>query len=78
MAPGKGRAVSQHRPGPDDLPDPPGRWRSAAGNTSHFRGALFDKLGMRTIVLETDPFGNFLNQGYEFASARDWARLGNL
>jgi CubicO group peptidase (beta-lactamase class C family) len=40
--------------------------------------ALFERLGMRTMVLETDPFGNFLNQGYEFASARDWARLGNL
>ncbi len=42
------------------------------------RRALFDKLGMRTMVLETDPFGNFLNQGYEFAAARDWTRLGNL
>jgi CubicO group peptidase (beta-lactamase class C family) len=42
------------------------------------RRALFDRLGMRTMVLETDPFGNFLAQGYEFASARDWARLGNL
>jgi CubicO group peptidase (beta-lactamase class C family) len=42
------------------------------------RRALFDKLGMRTMVLETDPFGNFLSQGYEFASARDWVRLGNL
>jgi CubicO group peptidase (beta-lactamase class C family) len=42
------------------------------------RRALFDKLGMRTMVVETDPFGNFLMQGYEFASARDWARLGNL
>jgi CubicO group peptidase (beta-lactamase class C family) len=42
------------------------------------RRALFDKLGMRTMVLETDPFGNFLAQGYEFASARDWARMGNL
>jgi CubicO group peptidase (beta-lactamase class C family) len=40
--------------------------------------ALFDKLGIRTMVVETDPFGNFLQQGYEFASARDWARLGNL
>nr|MCU0254325.1 serine hydrolase [Acidobacteriota bacterium] len=27
---------------------------------------------------ETDPYGNFLLQGYEFGSARDWARLGNL
>jgi CubicO group peptidase (beta-lactamase class C family) len=42
------------------------------------RRALFDELGMRTMVLETDPFGDFLAQGYEFASARDWARLGNL
>jgi len=42
------------------------------------RRALLDKIGMRTMVMETDPFGNFLTQGYEFASARDWARLGNL
>ena len=40
--------------------------------------ALFDKVGVRTMILETDPFGNFLTQGYEFASARDWGRLGNL
>ncbi|MDQ2980203.1 MAG: beta-lactamase family protein [Acidobacteriota bacterium] len=42
------------------------------------RRALFDRIGMRTMVLETDPYGNFLAQGYDFASARDWARLGNL
>jgi len=42
------------------------------------RRALLDKLGMRTMVMETDPHGNFLTQGYELASARDWARLGNL
>ena len=40
--------------------------------------ALFDKIGIRTMVMETDPFGNFLAQGYELASGRDWARLGNL
>ena len=40
--------------------------------------ALFDKLGIRTMVIETDPFGNFLGQGYEVGSGRDWARLGNL
>jgi CubicO group peptidase (beta-lactamase class C family) len=40
--------------------------------------ALFDKIGVRTMVMETDPFGNFLTQGYELASGRDWARLGNL
>jgi CubicO group peptidase (beta-lactamase class C family) len=42
------------------------------------RRALFDRIGMRTMVVETDPYGNFLLQGYEFASARDWTRLGNL
>jgi len=39
---------------------------------------LFDKLGIRNAVMETDPYGNFLTQGYEFLPARDWARLGNL
>src|SRR5205823_7785658 len=32
----------------------------------------------RSVVIETDPYGDFLTQGYDFASARDWARLGNL
>ena len=36
------------------------------------------KIGIRGFVLETDPYGNYLLQGYELAPARDWARLGNL
>lgn len=40
--------------------------------------ALFDKIGIRDMVMETDPYGNFLLQGYEFGTGRDWARLGNL
>ena len=47
-------------------------------NLSFPQRALFDKLGIRTMVIETDPFGNFLAQGYELGSGRDWARLGNL
>lgn len=39
---------------------------------------LFDKIGIRNAVLETDPYGNFLGQGYELLPARDWARLANL
>lgn len=39
---------------------------------------LFDRIGSRGMVLETDPFGNFLLQGYEFGPARDWLRLGML
>jgi CubicO group peptidase (beta-lactamase class C family) len=50
------------------------------GQTYHTfpQRALFDKIGVRTMVMEADPYGNFLTQGYEFASARDWSRLGNL
>ena len=40
--------------------------------------ALFDKIGVRGAVIETDPYGDFLMQGYEFLPARDWARVGNL
>jgi CubicO group peptidase (beta-lactamase class C family) len=40
--------------------------------------ALFDKIGIRHMVLDTDPYGNFLTQGYEQGSGRDWARLANL
>jgi CubicO group peptidase (beta-lactamase class C family) len=39
---------------------------------------LFDRIGIRNAVMETDPFGNFLTQGYEYLPARDWARLAHL
>ena len=39
---------------------------------------LFDKIGMRDVVLETDTYGNFIMTGYDFASAYDWARFGLL
>ena len=45
---------------------------------SYPQRALFDKIGVRAMRIETDPFGNFLGQGYEVGSGRDWARLGNL
>jgi CubicO group peptidase (beta-lactamase class C family) len=40
--------------------------------------ALFDRIGIRDAIIETDPYGNFLGQGLAFMPARDWARLGNL
>ena len=40
--------------------------------------ALFDKIGIRRQVLETDPFGNFLFTGYDYGTARNWARIGLL
>jgi CubicO group peptidase (beta-lactamase class C family) len=39
---------------------------------------LFDRLGIRRMVLETDPYGNFVLTGYDLGSARDWLRLGML
>jgi CubicO group peptidase (beta-lactamase class C family) len=40
--------------------------------------ALFDKIGIRRQVLEPDPYGNFLLTGYDYGTARNWARLGLL
>ena len=40
--------------------------------------ALFDKIGVRHCVMEVDPYGNFLTQGYELCTGRDWARIANL
>ena len=40
--------------------------------------ALFDRIGIRRQVLEPDPWGNFLLSGYDYGTARNWARLGLL
>ena len=40
--------------------------------------ALFDKIGIRNLFFQTDPYGNILLQGSDLGTARDWARLGNL
>ena len=40
--------------------------------------ALFDRIGARNFVLETDAWRNFIMTGYDFGSARDWARFGLL
>jgi CubicO group peptidase (beta-lactamase class C family) len=40
--------------------------------------ALFDRIGIRRQVLETDPYGNFLITGYDYGTARNWARIGLL
>ena len=39
---------------------------------------LFDKIGVRDLVFQTDPYGNILLQGSDLGAARDWARIGNL
>ena len=42
------------------------------------RRALFDRIGMRTAIIEADPSGTFVGSSYSYATARDWARLGLL
>ena len=40
--------------------------------------SLFDEIGIRRFTLETDPYSNFLLTGYNFGTARNWARIGLL
>jgi CubicO group peptidase (beta-lactamase class C family) len=42
------------------------------------RRALFNRIGMRSAVFETDATGMYVGGAYLYASARDWARLGLL
>jgi CubicO group peptidase (beta-lactamase class C family) len=39
---------------------------------------IFQPLGIRHTVLEPDPSGVFVGSSYIYASARDWARMGQL
>ncbi len=39
---------------------------------------VFDKIGIRRFIAETDIYGNFILTGYNYGTARDWARLGQL
>ncbi len=40
--------------------------------------ALFDPIGAREMVLEPDPYGNFITSGFVYGTAADWARFGQL
>jgi len=51
---------------------------SEADHLTFPRRALFDPLGMASAVIEPDAAGAFVGSSFMFASARDWARLGQL
>ncbi|MBT8315029.1 MAG: beta-lactamase family protein [Maribacter sp.] len=40
--------------------------------------ALIDKIGMRSMLIETDMSGNFVGSSYGWANTRDWAKFGML
>ncbi len=55
----------------------------AAGGTAqeaytYSQSRLFRPLGIGTATIETDSGGTFIGSSYMYASARDWARLGQF
>jgi CubicO group peptidase (beta-lactamase class C family) len=42
------------------------------------RRALFDRIGMSSAVMEVDASGTFVGSSFMYATARDWARFGQL
>ncbi len=57
-------------------------WQDALGDReaalAYPRQALFAPIGMDSAVLETDARGTFVGSSYLYATARDWARFGQL
>jgi CubicO group peptidase (beta-lactamase class C family) len=55
-------------------------WQNAIGEAarSYPQERLFKPLGMTSAVLESDPSGTFLGEGFLYANAHDWARFGEL
>ena len=57
--------------------------RDAVGGTEQDylafpRRALFERIGMRSAVIEPDSSGTLVTSSFMYATARDWARFGQL
>jgi CubicO group peptidase (beta-lactamase class C family) len=56
--------------------------QSVGGSLSDFvafaHRALFDRVGMASVVIEPDPSGTFVGSSFMYATPRDWARFGLL
>ncbi len=52
--------------------------RSGQSFLSFPQRQLFDRIGARSFVLETDAWANFIITGFDYGGSRDWARLGLL
>jgi len=56
--------------------------RQTIGNQAEYasfpRRALFNRIGMRSAVMEMDASGTYVGSSYMYATARDWARFGLL
>ncbi|RWK07050.1 serine hydrolase [Mesorhizobium sp.] len=57
-------------------------WQDAIGDKAKAlawpRSRLFEPLGMRSAVLETDEHGTYVGSSYLYATAHDWARFGQF
>ena len=55
-------------------------WQDKAGEgaLTYPQEALFGPLGMTSAILETDADDTFVGSSYMYATARDWARFGQL
>ena len=59
-----------------------GIFRTLIGNDQKYHEfpyrEIFNKIGISSMILETDAAGNFVGSSYSNATARDWARFGLL
>ena len=55
-----------------------GRFENDAAYWAYPRKALFEPIGARSAVMETDSHGNWVGSSYVWASVGDWARMGQL
>ena len=59
-----------------------GIMRSLIGNDKVYHEFLnreiFNKIGITSMMIETDAAGNFVGSSYGYATSRDWARFGLL
>ena len=56
--------------------------RHTIGNQTEYasfpRRVLFNRIGMRSAIMEMDTSGTYVGSSYMYATARDWARFGLL
>jgi len=55
-----------------------GRFETDATYWAYPRQALFEPIGAKSAIIETDPAGNWIASSFMWASTADWARLGEL
>jgi CubicO group peptidase (beta-lactamase class C family) len=54
------------------------QFRSHQEYLDFWYSALIDKIGMHSMLVETDMAGNYVGSSYGWATTRDWAKFGLL